>query len=138
MPSRQLREARKEYPTGHNRGNERAGDTARGGPRTFGAPTGPTQLTEEQRKARDEERRRLLETRPTAEERRRAIEEHEEGGREETRQRAETEAANRRTEAPEPSPTSDLSAYGAGEKIRQRPHNIDEYVEETQTGRPTR
>ena len=124
MPSRQNREARPEYPTGHNKGNERAGDEANGGPatRTFGAPMGvqrPRQATE----------RELLTRRPTAEERRKAIEEHEAGGREETRRRAEQEAAGRRTEAPTPTYERIGKPESTVDTLRHREHDIEEAVE---------
>ncbi len=121
MASRQNKEARKEYPTGHNKGNDSPNrdvpGTNGGKVRTFGAPVGgppPVRDT-------DEERRRLLETKPEPGESRRRIEEHEAGGREETRQRAEEEARNRRTAAPEePSPTADLTITTAIDRIKKR------------------
>ncbi len=124
MASRQNREMRAEYPTGHNRGNESPSRRVPRNPganpveppedvdvKAYGAPMGVPEVDE----SREAERERKLETEATPEARSEAIETHIEEGREETRQRAETEAANRRTEAAqeEPSPTADLSIGGA-------------------------
>lgn len=121
MASRQNREAR-----------EKTNGSSRPKQRSFGAPMGPPPVRDT-----SSERDRLLATKPTSEEVRSAVEADEEGSREETRARAENEAANRRTAAPrsqQTSGTDDLSARGAGERISGRQRQIDEEVERQSRG----
>jgi len=123
MASRQNRETRPEYPTGHNKGNDspdRDVPGTSGGNdqpvRSFGAPMGVPPVSES-----EEGRQEILGTTGEGGTAAEHIEEHLSEGQEETRQRAETEAANRRTEAPEePSPTADLTITTAIDRIKDR------------------
>lgn len=131
MASRQNREMRAEYPTGHNRGNEspsRRVPRVPGGAnpveppedvdvKAYGAPMGGPPEVNTDRQA---ERERKLATTPKPGEAGELIEEHIQAGIDETL-RADLETdADRRASADEPSPTEDLSAMGAGKKILQR------------------
>jgi len=127
MASRQNREMRSEYPTGHNKGNE---SPSRRVPRnpgganpvepaaepdvpTYGAPMGVPEVDE----GREAEREAKLGQEATPEERGELIEEHIQEGIDETlRGELETQA-DARTGAGQPGPTQDLSAAGAAAKI---------------------
>jgi hypothetical protein len=128
MSSRQNRETRPEYPTGHNKGNEspdRSVPRTNGGNdkpvATFGAPMGVPPVVDD-----TEEREALLATTPTDEEVAAHVSATESESKEETRRRAEDEAANRATEAPEVNPTADISIWGAEDDIREHQQDVDE------------
>ena len=127
MASRQNREMRAEYPTGHNRGNDspsRRVPRVPGGANpvetpeevpvaSFGAPMGETPVDT----SRDAERERKLATTPKPGEASERIEAHIQAGIDETL-RADLETqADARTGAGEPGATEDLSAAGAAAKI---------------------
>ena len=130
MASRQNREARAEYPTGHNKGNDSPDRNV--GRRvsaatpveetevpTFGAPIGVPEVSEEDKAARLAEREAKLGTEAPPGERSEAIEEHIQEGIDET-QRADLERqADARTAAAEPSATADLSAAGAMKTLEE-------------------
>ena len=126
MASRQNRETRKEYPTGHNKGNDspsRAVPRTNGGNdddepvQSFGAPIGAPPPVRDT----DEERQRLLQTTGEGGTAAEHIEEAISEGQAETRERAEQEAANRPAGAvEEPSPTADLTVTTAIERIKDR------------------
>ena len=139
MASRQNREARAEYPTGHNRGNDspdRRVPRVPGGanpveaappPKAYGAPMGTPEVSEEDKAARLAEREELLGTPGTREEFQAAVTEQEEGSIAETK-RAELEAkADARTAAVAPSsPTADLSAAGAMKTLEEMKRRTEE------------
>jgi len=138
MASRQNREARAEYPTGHNRGNDspdRRVPRVPGGanpveaappPKAYGAPIGPPEVSEEDKTARLAEREELLATPGTAEERKEGIETHISEGIEETKRQELEMEADRRTAAAEPSATADLSAAGAMKTLEEMKRRTEE------------
>ncbi len=141
MASRQNREMRAEYPTGHNKGIE---SPSRRVPRVYpganpveppeevdvkayGTPIGPPEVSEEDQAARLAEREAKLGQEGTPEERKEAIETHITEGIDETL-RADLETqADARTGAPEEkSPTADLSARGAAANIEEMKRRTEE------------
>ncbi len=121
MGSRQNREARAEYPTGHNKGNDspdRSVPRANGG-NTFGAPMGVPPVVDD-----TAEREALLNTVPEPGVAREVIESHDEAA--SVRDRAEQEAGDRRTISAEDNPTGDLTAVGAADKIRKHKLETEE------------
>lgn len=131
MGSRQNRESRPEYPTGHNKGNEspdRSVPRASGGNDdevpTFGAPiSGPPPVVDD-----TAAREALLATTGEGGAASEHIESHIESGIDETeaRDRAEQEADERRSISAEDNPTGDLTAVGAARNIRQRQQETEE------------
>lgn len=118
MGSRQNREARAEYPTGHNKGNDspdRSVPRANGG-QSFGAPMGVPPVVDD-----TAEREALLATTGEGGEASEHIESHISAGIAETeaRDRAEQEADERRSISAQDNPTGDLTAVGAADTIRK-------------------
>lgn len=140
MASRQNREARAEYPTGHQPGNDSPDRSVPRVPvganpvekpdevgiRAFGAPIGTPKVSEEDQAKRIAERETKLETPGTREEFQAEVTRQEEGSIEETK-RAELEMeADRRTAAAEPSATVDLSAAGAAKTLEEMKRRTEE------------
>lgn len=131
MASRQNRETRKEYPTGHNKGNDspdRSVPRANGGNddevATFGTPiSGPPPVVDD-----SAQRAALLATTGEGGTAAEHIESHIQGGVDESaaRDRAEQEADERRSISAEDNPTGDMTATGAAKHIRERQQETEE------------
>ena len=126
MASRQNRETRKEYPTGHNKGNEspsRAVPRTNGGNddevTTFGAPMGVPPVVDD-----TAEREALLNTRASDEEVATIVADKASDSRDEVRRRAQDEADNRPTEAAEVTDgDGDMTVFRAAKDLRE--HELD-------------
>ncbi len=118
MASRQNRETRKEYPTGHNKGND---SPDRSVPTSYGSPMGVPPVVDD-----TAEREALLSTEVPPDERAALIDETISDSQSEARRRAQDEADNRPTEAPEVNPTADLTAAGAARNIRDRQQQTED------------
>ncbi len=130
MASRQNRESRKEYPTGHNKGNDspsRAVPRTNGGDDdtvpTYGVSTSPPPVVDD-----SEQRAALLATKDEGGTAAEHIETHIQGGVDESaaRDRAEQEADERRRISAEDNPTGDMTITGAAKHIRERQQETEE------------
>ena len=135
MASRQNREARAEYPTGHNRGNDspdRRVPRVPGGANpveaapeevevpTFGSPIGVEEVSDADKAARLREREAKLATVPEAGAASAAVDEDLQASAAETRRNLEREADDRKGGGQELEEGTDLSAYGAARAIQKR------------------